>query len=60
MINMKNIDTRETDKRTDSTKLTKDDLQQAIKHLQKVIRKGAASNEYMHTGRVHSDDESVG
>lgn len=28
--------------------LKKDDLQQAIEHLQKVIRKGAMSNEYLH------------
>ena len=53
-------DSNVTDKYTDSKGLTKNDLQQAIKHLQKVIRKGAVSNEYMHTGRVHSDDGSVG
>jgi hypothetical protein len=40
--------------------LTKKELNKAIEHLQKVIRKGAVSNEYMHTGRVHSDDGSVG
>ena len=40
--------------------LTKKELNKAIEHLQKVIRKGAVSNEYLHTGRVHSDDESVG
>jgi hypothetical protein len=51
------IDSKETNKRTEHKRLTDDDLTSAIKHLQKVIRKGAVSNEYMHTGRVHSDDE---
>ena len=40
--------------------LTKDIvINQAIEHLQKAIRKGAVSNEYMHTGRVHKEFSSV-
>jgi hypothetical protein len=39
---------KETDKYTDSRRLSKESLDSAIRHLQKVIRKGAASNEYMH------------
>ena len=42
------IDSKETNKRTEHKRLTDDDLTSAIKHLQKAIRKGAASNEYMH------------
>ena len=49
----------ETNKSTEQQSLSKESLNEAIRHLQKVIRKGAISNEYMHTGRVHSDDGSV-
>jgi hypothetical protein len=42
------IDMKETDNSTDSRRLTKTSLNSAIRHLQKAIRKGAASNEYMH------------
>lgn len=56
---MTSKDSNVTDKYTDSRRLSKESLTEAIKHLQKVIRKGAVSNEYMHTGRVHSDDDSI-
>ena len=39
--------------------LTKKELNEAIEHLQKIIRKGAVSNEYLHTGRVHKELSSV-
>ena len=42
------IGTKETDKYTDSKGLTKASLVLTIRNLQKHIRKGAASNEYMH------------
>ena len=42
------IDMKETDNFTDSRRLTKTSLNSAIRRLQKAIRKGAASNEYMH------------
>ena len=50
---------KETNKYTEQQRLSKESVCEAIRHLQKTIRKAAASNEYMHTGRVHSDDGSV-
>jgi len=41
----------ETNKSTEQQSLSKESLNEAIRHLQKVIRKGAASNEYMHESR---------
>jgi hypothetical protein len=38
----------ETDKYTEQQRLSKESVCEAIRHLQKTIRKGAASNEYMH------------
>jgi hypothetical protein len=40
-----------TDKYTDSKGLTKASLVSTIRSLQKTIRKGAASNEYMHESK---------
>jgi hypothetical protein len=38
--------------------LTKDRvINQAIRNLQKTIRKGAISNEYLHTGRIYDDPD---
>jgi hypothetical protein len=48
---MTSKDSNATDNYTDSNALSKESLNEAIKHLQKVIRKGAASNEYMHESK---------
>jgi hypothetical protein len=49
----------ETNKSTEQQRLSKESVCEAIRHLQKVIRKGAVSNEYLHTGRVHDEDYNI-
>lgn len=46
-----NAGMKETDKYTDSKRLTKSSLNSVVRSLQKIIRKGAASNEYMHESK---------
>jgi hypothetical protein len=42
---------KETNKSTEQQRLSKESVCEAIRHLQKTIRKGAASNEYMHESK---------
>ena len=59
-LNIKNMGMgtgmKETDKYTDSRRLSKESLDSAIKRLQKTIRLGAASNEYFHAGKIERNE----